>query len=84
MPTANAEGPIKSEGGVGKVSVRRVFRYRQIGTGPRRLGMLRDSKKKIVMGEAVKSPSSHTPVMVAPKGTIGAGMCLPSRVKKKR
>ena len=26
MPTANAEGPIESEGGVGKVSVRLVFR----------------------------------------------------------
>ena len=36
MPTANAEGWIGSEGGVRKVSVRRVFRYLQIGTGPRR------------------------------------------------
>ena len=36
MPTANAEGWIESEGSVGKVSVRRVFRYLQVGTGPRR------------------------------------------------
>ena len=36
MPTANAEGWIESEGGVGKVSVRRVFRYLQIDMGPRR------------------------------------------------
>ena len=36
MPTANAEGYIDSEGSIGKVSVRRVFRYLQVDTGPRR------------------------------------------------
>ena len=36
MPTANAEGYIESEGSVGKVSVRRVSRPPQNGTGPRR------------------------------------------------
>ena len=36
MPTANAEGWIGSEGSVGKVSVRRVFKYLQIGARPRR------------------------------------------------
>ena len=36
MPTANAEGSIGSEGSVGKIWVRRVFRYVQTGTGPRR------------------------------------------------
>ena len=34
MPTANAEGKIGPEGGVGKVSVRRVFRYFLVGTVP--------------------------------------------------
>ena len=36
MPTVNAEGEIESGGGIGKVSVRRVFRYLGIDTGPRR------------------------------------------------
>ena len=36
MPTVNVEGQIESEGDVGKVSTRRVFRYLQIDTGPRR------------------------------------------------
>ena len=36
MPTASVEGPIGSEGSVQKVSVRRVFRYVQADTGPRR------------------------------------------------
>ena len=36
MPTANAEGWIESEGSVGKVSAKRVFRYHQSGTNPRR------------------------------------------------
>ena len=31
MPTANAEGGIESEGGVGKVWMRRVFRFLRIG-----------------------------------------------------
>ena len=35
-PTTNAEGQIQSEGSVGKFSVRRIFRYVQICTGPRR------------------------------------------------
>ena len=36
MPTAKAEVEIDSEGGVGKVSVTRVFRHLQIDTGPQR------------------------------------------------
>ena len=36
MPTANAEGWIESEGGVGKVSVRRVSSCLQVDAGPRR------------------------------------------------
>jgi hypothetical protein len=36
MPTANAEGQIESEGSIGKISVRRVFRHLRIGAGPRR------------------------------------------------
>ena len=36
MPTASAEGWIESEGGIGEIMVIMVFRYRQIGTGPRR------------------------------------------------
>ena len=36
MPTANAEGRIESEGGAGNVSVRYVFRCRQIDTYSRR------------------------------------------------
>ena len=35
MPTANAEGDTGSEGGILKVSARRVLRPLQIGTGPR-------------------------------------------------
>ena len=33
---ANAEGRLESEGGIGNVSVVRVFGHRQIGAGPRR------------------------------------------------
>ena len=36
MPTASAECEIESEGGIGEVSARRVLRYLQSGTGPRR------------------------------------------------
>ena len=44
MPTANAEGQIRPEGGIGKVSVRRVFRCPLDRHGPSVLavGMLRD------------------------------------------
>ena len=36
MPTANAEDWIRSEGGIGKVSLSCVIGYLQIDTGPRR------------------------------------------------
>ena len=48
-PTANAECRIESEGGVGKVSVRRVFRYPQIGMGPRRSPSACVERKKRVV-----------------------------------
>ena len=50
-PTANAEGWIESEGRIGKLSVRRVFRYLQIGTGPRRSpSACAEILKKIALG----------------------------------
>ena len=48
MPTANTDDHIESECSVGKVSVRRVFRYPQIDAGPRRsLAACADSKTKV-------------------------------------
>ena len=48
MPTANAEGSLKSQGSIGKLSVRCVLRYLQVDRGPRAfaVGMLREIEKK--------------------------------------
>ena len=48
MPTANAEGWVGSEGGVGEVSVRRVFRYRSDRHGPSACAEV--SRKKNLFG----------------------------------
>ena len=52
MPTANAPGEIKSEGSVGKVSARRVFRYVSDWHGCSAFpdGMLRDIAKVALEG----------------------------------
>ena len=54
MPTANAEGYIKSEGGVGEVSARRVFRRLpdRHGSSAFAVGMLRAKKKYLIFAQA--------------------------------
>ena len=56
-------GEIESEGGAGKVSARRVFRYLQIDTGRRAfaVGMLRDIKKRLASPLLV--PTTQCPPM---------------------
>ena len=63
MPTANTECGIGSEGGSGKVSVRRVFRHLQVDTGPWRWPSARPEmlKKKALGPACSSSPAMRTP-----------------------
>ena len=87
MPTANAEGKTESEGGIGKVSARRVSSYLQIDravSAVRRRHALRYEKKNPRARTArarrsIRAPSGRTaPSRSPPSGSPAS----PSKAKK--
>ena len=80
MPTASAEGLDRMGGGVGKVSVGRVFRCLQVHTGPRRSpsACSEVSKKKHATGVR------HAPLECPHRGGQEAHACSCSRRTRRR